>query len=495
MIRAAERPFALPSQNCMRQIQFLPTFTGWQRAARTALADAVAPGQIDWREAGSDQSSLDFSAETAPSASAEPSAAAPAHRVPRYFIETARRVACHRSPTRWTLLYALLYRLTHGEPHLLEIVSDPEVNLFLRMDKAVRHDVHKMRAFVRFREVRNENGTWFVAWFEPQHHIVALNAPFFVDRFASMRWSILTPDRCAHWDLQRLSFSPGESRGSVPNEDAAEELWRTYYAHIFNPARLKVHAMQTEMPKRYWKNLPEATLIPSLVREAPARVEQMIAKSAATQTSNDEWHPAPVPHTSDLRKVRDAACRCTACPLYKNATQTVFGEGPRHAEIMFVGEQPGDQEDLQGKPFVGPAGQLLDRALEETGIDRKTVYVTNAVKHFKWEPRGKRRLHQTPTSRDIAACRPWLEAELALIKPKVLVCLGATAAKTILGPSARVTRDRGRILESPFCQCTILTVHPSSLLRAPDEESRRANYALFVKDLRKVAEAAAFHQG
>ncbi|HEX5176726.1 MAG TPA: UdgX family uracil-DNA binding protein [Chthoniobacteraceae bacterium] len=215
----------------------------------------------------------------------------------------------------------------------------------------------------------------------------------------------------------------------------------------------------------------------------------MIAKKKSPTTPHDEWHPARVPPTSDWRKIRDAARKCTACPLYKHATQTVFGEGPRNAEIVFVGEQPGDQEDVQGRPFIGPAGQLLDRALEEAGIDRKIVYVTNAVKHFKWEPRGKRRLHQTPTSRDIAACRPWLEAELALIKPKVLACLGATAAKTILGPAARVTKDRGRIVHTPFCKRTILTVHPSSLLRAPDEESRRANYALFVRDLGVVAKA------
>jgi DNA polymerase len=213
-------------------------------------------------------------------------------------------------------------------------------------------------------------------------------------------------------------------------------------------------------------------------------------ESPPGESRQDEWHPAPVPRTSDLRRVRNAARRCTACPLYKNATQTVFGEGPRHAPVLFVGEQPGDQEDLQGKPFVGPAGKLLDRALEDAGIDRNTVYVTNAVKHFKWEPRGKRRLHQTPTSRDIAACRPWLEAEIALIQPTVLVCLGATAAKTILGPSARVTRDRGQIIKSPYCLRTILTVHPSSLLRAPDEETRHAHYALFLKDLRVIAQAA-----
>ena len=200
-----------------------------------------------------------------------------------------------------------------------------------------------------------------------------------------------------------------------------------------------------------------------------------------------EWHPAPAPETKDLAKLRAAAARCEACPLYKNATQTVFGEGSRGAELILVGEQPGDQEDRAGHPFVGPAGQLLDRALEEAGIDRKLAYVTNAVKHFKWEPRGKRRLHKKPSSRDIAACRPWLVAEMHAIQPQVLVLLGSTAAQSVLGPQARVLRDRGQVVTSEYCEQTMVTVHPSSLLRAPDEESRRRNYAEFVRDLKKVA--------
>jgi len=205
------------------------------------------------------------------------------------------------------------------------------------------------------------------------------------------------------------------------------------------------------------------------------------------QRSAEEWHPAPAPETTDLRKLRAAAAKCEACPLYKNATQTVFGEGPRDAKIVFVGEQPGDQEDRAGHPFVGPAGQLLDRALEEAGIDRKETYVTNAVKHFKWEPRGKRRLHQKPNSRDIAACKPWLTAELHAIEPRVLVLLGSTAAQTVLGPKVRVLRDRGHVMPSDLCEKTFITIHPSSLLRAPDEESRHRNYAQFVGDLKKVA--------
>ena len=206
--------------------------------------------------------------------------------------------------------------------------------------------------------------------------------------------------------------------------------------------------------------------------------------------SEEYARPARPPDTSSLSEVREAARECTACHLYKRATQTVFGEGPEDAPIMLVGEQPGDYEDVAGKPFVGPAGKIMDRALEEAGIDRKEVYVTNAVKHFKWEPRGKRRIHQKPNAREIAACRPWLEAELRLVKPKLLVCLGATAAQAIFGPSFRVTRGRGRVLSSKFAPRVLATVHPSSLLRQPDEQSREREYKRFVLDLRAALKAA-----
>ena len=199
--------------------------------------------------------------------------------------------------------------------------------------------------------------------------------------------------------------------------------------------------------------------------------------------------PAQPPDTASLAEVRKASRHCTACHLYKRATQTVFGEGPKDAPMMLVGEQPGDYEDVAGKPFVGPAGQIMDRALEEAGIDRSQVYVTNAVKHFKWEPRGKRRIHQKPNSREIAACRPWLEAELRLVNPKLLVCLGATAAQAIFGPSFRVTRERGKVLSSKFAPRVLATVHPSSLLRQPDEESRQKEYKRFVSDLRAALKA------
>jgi DNA polymerase len=194
-----------------------------------------------------------------------------------------------------------------------------------------------------------------------------------------------------------------------------------------------------------------------------------------------------LPERPTLRSVRELAAGCTACDLYKRATQTVFGEGPRKAVVMLVGEQPGDAEDLAGHPFVGPAGRLLDAALDEAGIDRRQVYVTNVVKHFKWEPRGKRRIHAKPNAAEIGACRPWLEVEIALVKPRVLVCLGATAAQALLGRSFKVSRQRGTLVPSPLAPIVTATVHPSSILRAPDDETRREEMRRFVQDLRQIA--------
>lgn len=265
-------------------------------------------------------------------------------------------MALHRDESRWALLYRIVWRLTHGEPKLLEIPVDHDVTRASELQKSVRHDVHKMRAFVRFREITHAGAKWFVAWFEPAHHIVEHNARFFVDRFASMRWSILTPDRCAHWDGAELTFSAGVAKAEAPRDDEVEPLWLTYYSNIFNPARVKVHAMQAEMPKKYWRNLPEAAVIPSLLQEAPRRVEAMVRKSAAKARDIDEdvdWRPAPVPDTTDLGRVAEAARACTACHLYKRGTQTVFGEGPKRAKLLLLGEQPADQEDLAANRLSG----------------------------------------------------------------------------------------------------------------------------------------------
>ncbi|HZU44290.1 MAG TPA: UdgX family uracil-DNA binding protein [Terriglobales bacterium] len=201
------------------------------------------------------------------------------------------------------------------------------------------------------------------------------------------------------------------------------------------------------------------------------------------------YPPAPVPAHASLAKLREAAKSCRACDLWKRGTQTVFGEGVTGARVLFVGEQPGDKEDLHGRPFVGPAGLILDKALDEAGIDRREVYVTNAVKHFKWEPRGKRRIHKKPNSLEIAACRPWLDAEIEVVRPEVIVCLGATAAQALLGNKFRVTQRRGELITSEMGHLITATVHPSSILRAPDDDTRHREMRLFVADMKKIAAA------
>jgi uracil-DNA glycosylase len=217
-------------------------------------------------------------------------------------------------------------------------------------------------------------------------------------------------------------------------------------------------------------------------------METAIEKVRARSVSEQVETAAPlIPSRPTIKKLQEAARGCRACPLWKSGTQTVFGEGSRTATVVFVGEQPGNDEDLAGKPFVGPAGKLLDKALAEAGIHRDEIYVTNAVKHFKWEPKGKRRIHKKPSAREIAACRPWLEAELAVLNPRVLVCLGATAAQALLGKDFRVSQRRGELIESPLAPSVMATVHPSSILRAPDDEIRRAEMARFVEDLKQAA--------
>jgi uracil-DNA glycosylase len=466
-------------------------FDGWRAAARNLVLNDVKPADVTWRVKDNEPELFAPQAEPVPP---EPARATASFNVPAKFVELAQSAILHRDIQRFAILYRLLWRL-RGHPDLMSVATDPDVALASTMAKAVRRDEHKMHAFVRFREVGRVN-THFVAWFEPEHHVVELAAPFFARRFADMPWSILTPDLCAHWDGHAISFTSGVARSEAPTEDRLEEIWRSYYASIFNPARLKVQAMRNEMPKKYWRNLPEASLIKPLIASAARTTEAMIA-NAATEPHKPQRAPEPImskptvtSQTSggDLDSLRAEAADCRACPLWKNATQTVFGEGPRHAHLMLVGEQPGDKEDLAGKPFVGPAGQMLDRALEQAGIDRKKVYVTNAVKHFKFVPRGKIRLHQKPATSEIRACRQWYERELASVKPTLVVAMGATAAQSVFGKITPINKNRGRLIELEDSIRALVTVHPSYLLRLPDADARTREYERFVDDLRLAAE-------
>jgi DNA polymerase len=451
----------------------VPDYTAWQRAVRQLLAQATPPEHIAWL-AESEQASLPFSL---PEISGHEDSGI-RHRplVPRAFKSLADVVACHRNPRKWDTMYRVLWRLGHDGRQVLEHELNDDVRVLKDMAAQVRRDEHKMRAFVRFAPVQEAAGVRYIAWYEPDHLVVQRAAPFFADRFASMQWSILTPDVSVHWDGRALSFTDGVPAPVARGASEIEHLWRVYYEAVFNPARLNARAMLRDMPARRWHRLPEAAVIPQLVKTARERLDRL----RGTQTT-DSARPF-VPEIRDLDVLRDASSLCRGCRLYQTATQVVFGEGPRDADIVLVGEQPGDTEDLQGRPFIGPAGQILDRALAAAGMDRASVYVTNAVKHFSFEPRGKRRIHQTPRLSDTRACRPWLEAELQTIRPGTVVAMGSTAARALLGPQARVMALRGRVLDGlAWSRRVIVTVHPSAILRN-DENSERY-FDMLVSDL------------
>lgn len=419
-----------------------------------------------------------------------PETDAPAVMLPRALADLVRLVVCHCEPERYALLYAAIWRMSRGEKHLLEIASDPLVYRLQRMAKSVRRDLHKMHAFVRFRRIEAPEGERFVAWFEPEHFILEATADFFVTRFRSMDWTILTPVGRLHWDRDSLSVGPPARREEAPTGDPFEAGWRGYYESTFNPARVNLAATRAEMPKKYWKNLPEAAAIPEMVRNAAARVDEMIASEAAMPTHRMP-EKALAAMTDQAPKSLEELNRiiATAEPMIEGGTRAVVGEGPVGAAIAFVGEQPGDQEDLEGHPFVGPAGQVFDKALAAAGIDRGEVYVTNAVKHFKFVQRGKRRLHQRPTAGEVKHYRWWLKEEIGFVAPRLVVAMGATAVLALAGKALPVTSNRGetRFDDRPG----YITVHPSYLLRLPDEAAKRQEWAAFLSDMRRIREIVA----
>jgi len=458
-------------------------FETWRNAARGLLAENIPPHEILWEPAGGL-----FTEKLSISKSAPAS-------VPTDFLTMARTVACHVNPSRWALLYQVLWRIIkNGERSLLEIPSDRDVSKLRIMEKSVRREIHKLHAFVRFRKAGEsvEGRERFVAWFEPEHFSLKPATPFFCKRFANMDWSIFTPKECAHWIDGELHFTPGVPADPSQDMDELEDVWRTYYSSIFNPARLKIKAMQTEMPKRYWKNLPEADLIDQLIRDSKARVNSML-DTAPRQPRPEPKNPC-LQNLKNLSESTDASLHarilaCRECPLWERSTRAVPGEGPLDARLMIIGEQPGDSEDLEGRPFVGPAGLMLDQALAEAGINRTTAYLTNAVKHFKWAAQGKRRLHITPLVKEVLACQHWLLEELALVRPQTIIILGNTAARALLGPGIQALKQRGEFPAPELAPRVILTVHPSYLLRLPDLEHKEKEYQHFIQDLRLVHSA------
>ena len=449
-------------------------FDFWRETARVLVQCGIAPDRVSWSEPGG---GVDLFASGEENVPVPPADARPV-RANRRFVSLARNAALHSDPTRFALLYRLLWRL-QANPRMMEDKADLDVRRLEELDKNVRRDSHKMHAFVRFRLIESgdeeEAGEHFVAWFEPEHHILRANAGFFVRRFANMRWSILTPRGSLHWDMETLSEGPPAERSDAPSGDPAEDLWRKYYASIFNPARLKIGAMLKEMPRRYWKNMPETSLIPELVAGAQKR------ESAMVEAGTLEFEERP----DTLAAIERAIHACRKCPIGELENQAVMGEGPQDAALMIVGEQPGDQEDQVGRPFVGPAGQLLDAHLEKIGIDRRAAYITNAVKHFKYVQRGKRRLHQNPGAKEIDTCRWWIESERAIVKPKLVLAMGASAARGMLGKTVSISKVRGAPIALEDGSELWVTAHPSYLLRL-DGPAREEQARLFDADLAAV---------
>ncbi|MAC59676.1 MAG: uracil-DNA glycosylase [Novosphingobium sp.] len=452
-------------------------FAGWRERARALVAAHIAPEHVSWSVAGGTTGDLFATMASDPPPEANPAALV---RASARFLDLAKTALLHRAPERFSLLYNLLWRL-QANRHLMDDAADGQVRELERLARTVRRDIHKMRAFVRFRSMRDETGNErFIAWFEPEHHIVRANAAFFVDRFANQQWSILTPSLSLHWDGSALQEGPADRREDAPDHDATEAAWQRYYASIFNPARLKVGAMLKEMPRKYWKDMPETRLIPGLIAGAQAREAAMIA------IAGEDIASSPMP--ASLADIAEGISACSRCPIGCNGTRAVPGEGPTQARLLILGEQPGDTEETTSRPFVGPAGAVLDTHLAEAGIDRSAAYLTNAVKHFKFLPRGKKRLHQNPSAREIDHCRWWLDAERALVRPDWILALGASAGRALLGRTPSVGRERGVPVPLPDGTQMLLTAHPSYLLRL-EGEARERETARFVQDLKVLAEA------
>jgi DNA polymerase len=421
-------------------------WSGWRAATRALVLGGVAPDEVGWRVGGT--------GDALPVATG-------GFGLSRALVDLAALAIQARDPDRFALLYRLVWR-AHGGERVLELAADPDAAAARALALAARAEAHRMRTHLRFLPVEEEAGTRHLGWYAPAHYALEANAQLLAQRFPALRWSILTPELAAHWDGTALAFGHGVA---PPEDDAAlAAIWRRDGAALLAEAR-----PGTAIPPA--EALDEAPRPPDLAPIGP------VVLTAAAD-------PA-------LAEAAREAAACRRCPLWEPATQTVFGEGPAGARILFIGEQPGDQEDVIGRPFVGPAGQLLDRAMEEARIDRRTITITNAVKHFKFIRRGTRRIHERPEADEMKACGFWLDVERVRIAPRLVVLMGATAAKSVLGRTVTIGRERGRPFALSPTETGFITVHPSFLLRLPDEDARAREYRAFVEDLRMAAQLAA----
>lgn len=470
-------------------------FGAFREEARRLLSVEIAPSDVDWHVNASRQPSLFGGAPSLELVLDMQSEI----RIDRKLLALMKSALLHSDSGRFALAYRVLWK-SRRLPQLFHMSADADIVMLNALAKSVRRDIHKMHAFVRFRKVgarttdKGLSRDIFIAWFEPDHHITRAVGPFFRDRFAGMDWTIITPEATISWDGDVLTDGPGGSKADVPAYDAVEEEWRGYYSSIFNPARVKPQAMKSEMPVKYWKNLPEAELIAPLMNDAKGRVRAMIAKNDETSEQYGLGGRTKVPedwpeNVASLADLNEFAVRNDKPPSHQFSNVIVVGEGPDNAPLMLIGEQPGDQEDIQKRPFVGPAGQLLTRAIEKAGMDRDALYLTNAVKRFKFQQRGKRRIHASPNQGEISHYRWWLMEEIRLVKPKLIIPMGASAILALLGKREKLSTIAGQIMELTDGPDMMAAYHPSYILRLPDEDGREIEYRKLVRYLAKAREA------
>ena len=477
------------------------SFDTWRNAARSLLRESHRPEDVIFFDSSLGEAPLPGMQLEIGSAHEQTNDL----KIDKRFFSLARNVSCHRDESKWSLMYQLAWRIVcDNEKTLLSDSADRDVRKAEAMQKQVRFDAHKFKAFVRFKKVVDmpaadddavhaTDAVHYVAWHRPEHRTLPLVAPFFAKRFAVMRWTIFTPFDSAHWDGQSLRMGAGVPASEVAHEDKIEELWIAYYGAIFNPARVKIGAMLREMPRRYWATMPESTIIDDLLRDAPARVLTMLGRAKSNEPKTAEPYLPPEGHRS-LPQLANAIRECRGCDLYQHAHQPVFGEGSADANLMIIGEQPGDTEDCVGRPFVGPAGQLLDRVLANIPIHHDDLYLTNAVKHFRFtqiesassetsqvdtNQRG-RRLHKKATITQMRACRPWMLAEIDSVQPTVIAALGATAVRSLLGAHITIAKNRGECSSLPDRpNITVLpTYHPAAILRSRGKRAAAMQAAL-----------------
>ncbi len=462
------------------------SFDEWRQTARSLIVSNTPPHQVNW-QAQSGDGDL-FCSEQVEKTVRDQSKFA--MHVSRELLHMLELAACYRAEDRWSFLYRILWRWQTGDRTVVS-AADEDGRRLHGMIKTVRREVHKMNAFLRFRERAAELGApQFVAWFEPLHDVLPRVSEHFAKRMGYASWLIATPEATAVWDGTTLLQGPPSANGPLQVDDEGERLWLAYYRSTFNPARLNASAMEMHMPVRYWKNMPEGKLIPGLISQAAAGA-QRIAQTIAVGNRKGTTVRVTAETAQPERALPSSLDQCQRCELWRHATQVIGGVGPQQARVMLVGEQPGDQEDIAGKVFVGPAGQLLDRALRAAGLERGSLYITNAVKHFKWEPRGKRRLHKTPAQLEIDACMVWLEHEIELVQPEIIVALGSTALKALLKTSkVNLSQMLGQEIKDG-ARRIIATYHPSYVLRVPDDEKKDAAFAELVRAFSHARDVAA----